>query len=160
MTPLNTPKPTKAQAAWLGRIARSPLMKTHIGSDPKPRYSLQDGTTVPINIATTLICNGLVYGRGDGLFGDDQSWTCVPPDVAPRRNDDGPVAKDRCWRKLEDITSGLQAGSLGAREALYWACRAFEVPVGEEQKAVAAFFEALLANPAETDEEEELEAAQ
>lgn len=67
-------KPTHAQAAWLQRIARSPLMKTYLDGDPQPRFSLQNGETVPADTAMILIRNGWVKGRRDGLFGDEQSY--------------------------------------------------------------------------------------
>lgn len=44
---MKTRKPTHAQAAWLKRIALSPLMKTYIEGDPQPRFSLSTGETVP-----------------------------------------------------------------------------------------------------------------
>ena len=71
---MKTHKPTEAQTRWLARIARSPLMKTYVQGDTQPRYSLQDGSTVPIDIAEKLIRNGWVRGRRDGLFGDEQSY--------------------------------------------------------------------------------------
>ena len=67
-------RPTLAQSDWLKRIARSPLMKTYRRDDPQPRYSLQDGTTVPAPTAEALIRNGWLRGRRDGLFGDNQSY--------------------------------------------------------------------------------------
>jgi hypothetical protein len=67
-------KPSEAQAQWLRRIAHSPLMKTYVPNDPQPRFSLQDGSTVPHQTATLLIRNGWVRGRRDGLFGDEQSY--------------------------------------------------------------------------------------
>lgn len=67
-------KPSIAQADWLKRIAHSPMMKTYVQGDPQPRFSLQDGSTVPINTALLLIRNGWVRGRRDGLFGDEQSY--------------------------------------------------------------------------------------
>jgi len=72
---MKTHRPTEAQSRWLQRIARSPMMKTYIVGDSRPRYSLQNGDTVPIPIAETLIRNGWVRGRRDGLFGDEQSYT-------------------------------------------------------------------------------------
>jgi len=71
---MKTHRPTIAQTEWLKRIARSPMMKTYVSGDSQPRYSLQDGSTVPISIAEKLIRNGWVRGRRDGLFGDEQSY--------------------------------------------------------------------------------------
>jgi len=71
---MKTHRPTYVQADWLKRIARSPMMKTYVVGDTQPRYSLQDGTTVPIQTAEVLIRNGWVKGRRDGLFGDEQSY--------------------------------------------------------------------------------------
>ncbi len=71
------PKPNHYQVAWLGRIARSPLMKTFI--DDEVRFSLQNGETVPAHTAKVLIRNGWVKPRRDGLFDDTQTYTALKP---------------------------------------------------------------------------------
>lgn len=68
------PRPTEGQAKWLQRIARSPLMKTYITGDPEPRYSLQNGQTVPAPTAQVLIRNGWVKGQKAGLLDDERAW--------------------------------------------------------------------------------------
>jgi hypothetical protein len=71
---MKTHKPTHKQAAWLKRIAASPLTKTYLPGDRQVRYSLQNGDPVPLDIAERLIRNGWVKGRRDGFFGDAQSY--------------------------------------------------------------------------------------
>jgi hypothetical protein len=68
------PRPTEGQVKWLQLIARSPLMKTYIEGDPDPRYSLQNGQTVPAPMAQVLIRNGWVKGQNAGLLDDEQAW--------------------------------------------------------------------------------------
>jgi hypothetical protein len=60
---MKTRKPTEAQAAWLKRIAHSPLLKTCLLEGAQGRYSLEDGTPVPLDIAERLIRNGWVRAR-------------------------------------------------------------------------------------------------
>lgn len=64
-------KPTEAQAKWLKRIAQSPLLKTYLDGELLPRFSLQNGATVPAPVAEVLIRNGWLTGRRDG---DEQSY--------------------------------------------------------------------------------------
>ena len=74
-TTWRTAKPTEEQAKWLKRIAHSPLMKTYTPGDPDPRYSLQNGQTVPAPTAQLLIRNGWVTGQRAALLEDDeQAW--------------------------------------------------------------------------------------
>lgn len=71
---MKTHHPTHEQAAWLRRIAASPLMKTYLPDDRQVYYSLQNGDPVPLDIAERLIRNGWVRGRRDGFWGDEQSY--------------------------------------------------------------------------------------
>ena len=70
--------PTEGQTIWLRRIALSPMMVTYReGEDP--RFSLQNGETVPRNVAEALIMRGWVKGDKDSLFGLSQTFRVLKP---------------------------------------------------------------------------------
>lgn len=62
-------RPTYTQAAWLRRIALSPLMVTRT-PEAGASYSLTNGAVVPEPTAKVLIRNGWVASECDGLFPD------------------------------------------------------------------------------------------
>ena len=59
--------PTEGQTKWLRRIALSPMMVTQQEGEER-RFSLQNGQTVPRNVAEALIMRGWVKGDRDSLF--------------------------------------------------------------------------------------------
>lgn len=67
-----TPSPTPEEDTWLARIECSPLTLTH--GKNGPRYSLRNGTPVPVPIALALREKGLVEPCGDGLLGESQTY--------------------------------------------------------------------------------------
>ena len=70
--------PSEGQTKWLRRIALSPMMVTYTeGEDP--RFSLQNGATVPRNVAEALIMRGWVKGDKDSLFGLSQTFRVLKP---------------------------------------------------------------------------------
>ncbi len=74
-------KPNENQAQWLRRIAVSPLMKTCIEGEDAPRWSLQNGATVPAHTVSALIRNGWVRPVKDGLFDDPQTYLALTPNA-------------------------------------------------------------------------------
>jgi hypothetical protein len=65
---------------WLKRIASSRMIKTYSAYGEEPRFSLQNGATVPAPVAAVLIRNGWVKRCGDGLLPDDtQSYEALKP---------------------------------------------------------------------------------
>lgn len=68
------PRPTEGQTKWLRRIALSPMMVTQQEGDER-RFSLQNGQTVPRNVAEALIMRGWVRGDRDSLFDLTMSQT-------------------------------------------------------------------------------------
>ncbi len=73
----NMKRPTKRAAAWLKRIAISPLMITK--TPEEKYYSLQDGTPVPPAIAHYLINCGWLKAERDGLFEEPQTYRALTP---------------------------------------------------------------------------------
>jgi hypothetical protein len=74
--PSKPKRPTDTQAAWLRRIARSPMMATRVPGEPT-RYGLQNGNDVPAQTAEALIRNGWVKGERDGLFDEPQTYRAL-----------------------------------------------------------------------------------
>lgn len=70
--------PTWDEYRWLRRIALSPMMATHQEGE-EDRYSLQNGETVPRNVAEALIMRGWVRGDKDSLFGLSQTFRVLKP---------------------------------------------------------------------------------
>jgi hypothetical protein len=74
-------RPSEYQAKMLRHIARAPMMKTN--TEDGPVYLLQDGTTVPKNVAEILIRNCWVRPQQDGLWaGADQTFVALKPGSA------------------------------------------------------------------------------
>jgi hypothetical protein len=76
--PTKPKRPTEYQTQWLRRIAASPMMVTRGPGEPV-RYSLQNGATIPLLTAKTLIRNGWVKAERDGLFDEPQTYRALTP---------------------------------------------------------------------------------
>ncbi len=71
-------RPSENQSRWLARIAQSPLMVTRVPGE-EPRFSLQNGHTVPRSTVDVLIRNGWIKDERDGLFDDAQTYRVLKP---------------------------------------------------------------------------------
>lgn len=71
-------RPNYREAAWLKRIAASPLMLTKVPGEDV-HYSLQDGTPVPEATARRLIACGWLKAQRDGLWEEPQTYRALTP---------------------------------------------------------------------------------